>query len=73
MYYLVFKDKNLNYLIFVDAIYELSNQNSQIVATTHSPYLIDLSRKPRQLLNRLKHVGNEVQNNPFSVTDAFIA
>lgn len=56
-----------------DAIYELSNQNSQIVATTHSPYLIDLSRKPRQLLNRLKHVGNEVQNNPFSVTDAFIA
>lgn len=56
-----------------DAIYELSAQDSQIIATTHSPYLIDLSRKPRQVLNRLKQVGNEVQNNPFSVTDAFIA
>ncbi|OFZ33312.1 MAG: hypothetical protein A3D92_00135 [Bacteroidetes bacterium RIFCSPHIGHO2_02_FULL_44_7] len=56
-----------------DAIYDLSTQNSQIIATTHSPYLIDLSRRPRQILNRLKHVGNEVQNIPFSVTDAFIA
>ncbi len=56
-----------------DAIYELSGNGSQIVATTHSPYLIDLSRKPRQVLNRLKHVGNEVQNNPLSVTDAFVA
>lgn len=56
-----------------DAIYELSTQNSQIIATTHSPYLIDLSRKPRQVLNRLNQVGNEVQNNPFSVTEAYIA
>jgi predicted ATP-dependent endonuclease of OLD family len=56
-----------------DAIYELSSQNSQIIATTHSPYLIDLSRKPHQVLNRLKHFGNQVQNTAFNVTDAFIA
>ncbi len=29
-----------------DLIYELSDGQSQIIATTHSPYLIDLSRKP---------------------------
>jgi len=30
-----------------DTIYELSGDNTQIIATTHSPYLIDISRKPR--------------------------
>lgn len=54
-----------------DAIYELSGARSQIVATTHSPYLIDLSRKPRQVLNRMAQYGNEVTNNPFNVTTAF--
>ena len=54
-----------------NAIYELSSISSQIVATTHSPYMIDLSKKPRQVLNRLSIDGNEVQILPFSVTDAF--
>ncbi|HHR4016995.1 TPA: AAA family ATPase, partial [Salmonella enterica] len=38
-----------------DLIYELSDGQSQIIATTHSPYLIDLSRKPRQILNRFHY------------------
>ena len=54
-----------------DAIYELSANSSQIVATTHSPYLIDLSRKPRQVLNRMAQNGNEVTNIPFNVSEAY--
>ncbi|WP_018410676.1 ATP-binding protein [Methyloversatilis thermotolerans] len=34
-----------------DTIYELSGHESQIVATTHSPFIIDLARKPKQILN----------------------
>jgi len=54
-----------------DTIYELSAQDSQIVATTHSPYLIDLARKPRQVLNRFVFAGLAIQVQPFNVTDAF--
>ncbi len=54
-----------------DVIYELSTSTSQIVASTHSPYIIDISRKPRQILNRLKENGNTVENVSFSVTDSF--
>ncbi len=54
-----------------DIIYELSGLESQIVATTHSPYLIDLDRKPRQILNRFAFAGGAIQVQPFSVTDAF--
>ena len=36
-----------------DTIYDLSGDGSQIVATTHSPFLIDLSRKPKQILNNM--------------------
>ena len=53
------------------AIYDLSTVNSQIVASTHSPYLIDLSKKPKQILNRLYNCGNHVDCNSFSVTDKF--
>jgi putative ATP-dependent endonuclease of the OLD family len=56
-----------------DTIYELSGDESQIVATTHSPYLIDLSRKPRQILNCLRNTGAGVTTRPFSVSDAFRA
>lgn len=55
-----------------DAIYELSSCTSQIIATTHSPYLIDISRNPRQVLNRLYHCGNHVECNTFSVSDKFL-
>jgi predicted ATP-dependent endonuclease of OLD family len=54
-----------------DTIYDLSSPNSQIIATTHSPYIIDISRKPRQILNRLCEYGNSIICESFSVTDAF--
>ncbi len=55
-----------------DAIYELSNSHSQIIASTHSPFLIDISRKPRQILNRLYINDNVVKSTAFSVTDSFL-
>ncbi|MCI1006843.1 AAA family ATPase [Herbaspirillum sp. C7C8] len=55
-----------------DIIYELSSAQSQIVATTHSPYLIDLSRKPRQVLNRFRGDERESVCRTFSVTEKFM-
>lgn len=55
-----------------DLIYELSDQNSQIVATTHSPYLIDLSRKPKQVLNRFHYEKGHTTVLPFSVSEEFL-
>ncbi len=54
-----------------DAIYELSGGTSQIVATTHSPFVIDLSRKPRQILNSMFPTEDGVGVNPFNVSDAY--
>ncbi|MGV0921790.1 ATP-dependent nuclease [Empedobacter falsenii] len=54
-----------------EAIYELSSSTSQIIASTHSPYIIDLSRKPKQVLNRLYNDGNHVNCDTFSVSEKF--
>lgn len=54
-----------------DLIYELSGGTSQIVATTHSPYLIDLSRKPKQVLNRFNYEQGHSTIYAFSVSDKF--
>ncbi|WP_322055968.1 ATP-dependent nuclease [Burkholderia cenocepacia] len=54
-----------------DTIYELSGQESQIIATTHSPFIIDLSRRPRQVLNSLRFDGVDVTSSSFNVTDAY--
>ena len=54
-----------------DLIYELSDGTSQIVATTHSPYLIDLSRKPKQVLNRFHYEEGHSTIHPFSVSEKF--
>lgn len=54
-----------------DLIYELSGDTSQIVATTHSPYLIDLSRKPRQVLNRFHYDKDHSTVCAFSVSEEF--
>ncbi|HGM7034812.1 TPA: AAA family ATPase [Serratia marcescens] len=54
-----------------DIIYELSGVSSQIISTTHSPYLIDLSRKPRQILNRFHYESTHTSINPFSVTEKY--
>jgi len=56
-----------------DTIYELSGHESQIVATTHSPFIIDLSRKPNQVLNSLRCNENGVFVSPFNVTDAYLS
>lgn len=55
-----------------DTIYQLAKGSSQIVASTHSPYIIDLSRKPRQVLNRFTCADKETNVFPFNVTDAFL-
>ncbi|WP_029842728.1 ATP-dependent nuclease, partial [Vibrio parahaemolyticus] len=54
-------------------IYDLVSNESQIIASTHSPYMIDLSRKPKQNLTRFikTDAGSETIN--FSVTEAFEA
>lgn len=56
-----------------DTIYELSTENSQIVSTTHSPFIIDISRKPRQILNTLSKAEEKVTCFPFNVTDKYKA
>lgn len=56
-----------------DTIYELSSNESQIVATTHSPFIIDLSRKPKQILNSLRLEAEGIRSSPFSVTEAYRA
>lgn len=54
-----------------DTIYMLASSNSQILCTTHSPYMIDLSRKDRQVLNSFKYANGLTHVKPFSVSDAF--
>ncbi|ULO06288.1 AAA family ATPase [Paenibacillus sp. 19GGS1-52] len=42
-----------------ETIYELASApNNQIVCTTHSPYMIDLSKKPLQILNCLSRTNS---------------
>ncbi|ULL19336.1 DUF2813 domain-containing protein [Paenibacillus sp. H1-7] len=67
-----------------DTIYELaSTDNNQIVCTSHSPYMIDLSKRPSQILNSLSleqfsvlKEGNKVLTEkvkciPFNTSDSF--
>ncbi|WP_425447853.1 ATP-dependent nuclease [Dethiothermospora halolimnae] len=55
-----------------DIIYELASENSQIICTTHSPYMIDLSRKPRQILNNfIINDNNDVNIYPFNISEKF--
>lgn len=64
-----------------ETIYSLAESgNNQIICTTHSPYMIDLSKKPRQTLNRLNHTIKEagekhaitLECTPFNITKEFI-
>ena len=48
-----------------DTIYDLSTSGSQIVATTHSPFIIDLSRKPKQVLNNMCITSSGVEGKSF--------
>ena len=62
-----------------ETIYNLAQSNdTQIVCTTHSPYMIDLSRRPEQVLNLLAVISEEshtsiAKSYPFSISDAFRA
>jgi predicted ATP-dependent endonuclease of OLD family len=56
-----------------DTIYELANDENQIICTSHSPYMIDLSREnENQVINNLS-LTNElfVTAFPFNVTKEF--
>jgi predicted ATP-dependent endonuclease of OLD family len=56
-----------------DTIYELANDENQIVCTSHSPYMIDLSReKENQIINNLSLADETfVGSFPFNVTKEF--
>ena len=54
-----------------NTIYELSSKHSQIVATARSPFLIDISRKPRQILNSYSFDEDHSIVLGFSVTKKF--
>ena len=65
-----------------DTIYSLAGTGkNQIVCTTHSPYMIDVSKKPKQTLNSLflkKSVVGEkeavtVGSIPFNISKEFLA
>lgn len=56
-----------------DTIYELASNTSQIVCTTHSPFMIDLSQKPKQVLNSFSIRNDEfVRISPFNVSTEFV-
>lgn len=64
-----------------DTIYSLADTgNNQIVCTTHSPYMIDLSKKPKQTLNSLALITSQVgecealtvMSTPFNITKEFL-
>ena len=64
-----------------DTIYSLAETGkNQIVCTTHSPYMIDVSKKPKQTLNSLfleKNAENKreeitVGSRPFNITKEFL-
>jgi len=69
--------KNNAFLLFqkscTHTIYDLSDRGSQIIATTHSPFSIDLSRKPKQILNNMRITESGVEAIPFNVTKAYKA
>ena len=56
-----------------DTIYELAGSSNQIVCTSHSPYMIDLSReKENQIINNISIQRDTfVKSTPFSVTEKF--
>lgn len=55
-----------------DIIYELASDSNQIVSTTHSPYMIDLSKGNRQTLNSFRNIDHDfVSVTAFNLTEAF--
>jgi len=52
-------------------IYELSSGDVQMICTTHSPYMVDLSRQERQVLNSMRVEGTGISSSAFSLTAKF--
>jgi predicted ATP-dependent endonuclease of OLD family len=53
-------------------IYELAGLESQIICTTHSTYMIDLSREKNQVLNRFSLTETESTiSHAFNISDEF--
>jgi predicted ATP-dependent endonuclease of OLD family len=57
-----------------DTIYDLAGTSNQIVCTSHSPYMIDLSREnENQIINNLSITDDTfVKSTPFSITEKFL-
>lgn len=54
-------------------IYDLAGNNNQIVSSTHSPYMIDLSQKPKQVLNSYTVAIQDFANvTAFNLSSAFL-
>lgn len=57
-----------------DVIYELATADGQIVATTHSPYMVDISKCNTQVINSFKVDEHEFASvRAFNLSDAFKA
>lgn len=54
-----------------DTIYDLASEKSQIICTTHSPFMIDLSKKPKQILNNMTNIENNIRIVPFNTSHAY--
>jgi predicted ATP-dependent endonuclease of OLD family len=56
-----------------DTIYELAGSTNQIVCTSHSPYMIDLSREnENQIINNISMQNDTfVNSTAFSITEKF--
>ncbi|MFA7027288.1 MAG: AAA family ATPase [Sulfurovum sp.] len=53
-------------------IYELAGDDSQIVCTTHSTYMIDLSKNKNQILNRFSLTETEgTISHSFNISESF--
>lgn len=55
-----------------DVIYDLASGSCQIVATTHSPYMINIEKRPKQVLNSYKMGEYDYSViTPFNISQAF--
>lgn len=55
-----------------DALYSLAGASCQVVATTHSPYMVDLSTDKKMSLTKFSRLGSGFTNtNTFNLSNAF--
>ena len=54
-------------------IYDLAGDESQIICTTHSTFMIDMSKDKYQILNRFFATDTGTECNPFNISEVFKA